>query len=92
MCFFIGVSEIRSLRGKSISLWIEDESYVSAEVVGEVILLFYNFRKIVLKDVFYIPHFKRNLIFIACVFNGGYSVTFNKVIVIHKNHSLICNG
>lgn len=58
----------------------------------EVILHFDNFRKTVLKDVFYLPHFKRNLIYIACLFNDDYSITFNKWIVIYKNRSLIYNG
>lgn len=49
----------------------------------KVHLYFDNFKKIILKDIFYAPNFKRNFIFVACLFNDCYTLTFNKGIAIH---------
>ena len=47
---------------------------------------------IILKDCFYVPNFKRNLISVACLFKDSYYVSFNKNVVICKNKSHICSG
>ena len=65
---------------------------VLAEAVGEVHLFFDDFRSIVLKDCFYVPSFKRNLISVACLINDGYTVSFNKSVAIQKNKSFIVRG
>ena len=87
-----GFKETKSLPSRSLSLRTGEGNEVLAESVGEVHLYFDDFRFIVLKDCFYIPNFKRNLIFVACLINDGYSVSFNKSITIFKNKSLMCNG
>ena len=65
---------------------------MSAIVVGDVHLYFDEFRFILLKDCFYVPSFRRNLISIASLIKDSYSIFFNKTVVIKKNKSFICSG
>ena len=51
---------------------------VLAEAMGEVHLYFDEFMVIILRDCFYVPNFKRNLISVACLFKDSYYVSFNK--------------
>ena len=87
-----GFRETRSLVEEHISLRTGDGKAVSAEAVGDIYLYFDEFRFILLKDCFYVPNFKRNLISVACLINDCYSVSFNKSVVIRKNKSFICSG
>ena len=63
-----------------------------AEAVGDVHLYFDSFRFLVLRDCFYVPRLKRNLISIAYLFKDSYSVSFSNKVVIRKNKSFICSG
>lgn len=87
-----GFKETRSLLNKSFTLKTSDGNLVLAEAVGEVCLYFDEFRMIILRDCFYIPNFKRNLILVACLFKDSYYVSFNKKVVICKNKSYIYGG
>ena len=60
---------------------------MSATAVGDVHLYFDEFRFILLKDCFYVPSFKRNLISVACLIKDSYLVSFNKTVVIKKKTS-----
>ena len=79
-----GFKETRSLGEQGISLRTEDGTLVSATVVGDVHLYFDEFRFILLKDCFYVPSFKRNLISVACLIKDSYLASFNKTVVIKK--------
>ena len=59
-----------------------DGNLVFAEAVGKVHLYFDEFRMIILRDCFYVPNFKRNLILVACLFKDSYYVSFKKKVVI----------
>ena len=83
---------MRSLHDRSLSLRTGDGSLVLAEPVGDVHLYFNEFRFILLKNCFYVPNLKRNLISVACLIKDSYSVSFNKTIVIRKNNSFIYSG
>ena len=69
-----------------------DGSLVSAEAVGDVHLYFDNYRSLILRDCFYVPKFKRNLIYVSSLFKDSYVVSFNEKVVIRKNKSFICSG
>ena len=73
-----GFRETKSLLDMSFMLRTGDDNLVLAEAVGEVYLYFDEFRMIILRDCFYIPNFKRNLISVACLFKDSYYVSFNK--------------
>ena len=93
MCVSLqGFEETTSLRDANFSLRIGDGSSVVAEAVGNVRIYFDSFRFILLKDCFYVPKFKRNLISVSCLVQGSYSVLFNKTVEIRKNNSFICSG
>ena len=87
-----GFKETRSLSDESLSLRMGDGSLVLAEAVGDVHLYFDSFRFLVLRDCFYVPRLKRNLISVACLFKDSYSVSFSNKVVIRKNKSFICSG
>ena len=87
-----GFKETTSLQSRNFSLRTGEGNTVLAEAVGDVYLYFDEHRYILLKDCFYVPSFKRNLISVSCLINDGFSVVFNKSISIRKNNSLICNG
>ena len=87
-----GFVETRSLHDRSFSLRTGDGSLVVAEAVGDVQIYFDNVRFILLKDCFYVPSFKRNLISVSCLVQDNYSVLFNKMVEIRKNNSFICSG
>ena len=63
-----GFRETRSLLDMSFTLRTGNGNLVLAEVVGKVNLYFDEFRMIILRDCFYVPNFKRNLISVACLF------------------------
>ena len=81
--------EARILHDRSLSLQTGDSSFVVAEAVRDVYLYFDKFRFILLKDYFYVPNFRRNLISIACLIKDSYSVSFSKRVDIRKNKSFI---
>ena len=58
----------------------------------DVILNFDDFRFLEIKNCYYIPVFKRNLISVSCLMRQGYSVVFDNKVSIRKNKSLICTG
>ena len=55
----------RSLLDRSFTLRMGDGNLVLAEAVGEVHIYFDEFRMLILRDCFYVPNFKRNLILVA---------------------------
>ena len=60
--------------------------------VGDMDLHFDNCRILVLKDCYYVPKFRRNLISVSYLFEQDYSTTFNKNVIINKNNKQICKG
>ena len=71
---------------------MRDATRVALVVVGDVHLSFNNDRSLLLKDCLYAPSIRRNLISVSCLAFYGYSVSFNKLVVIKKNKSFICSG
>ena len=65
---------------------------MSAKAVGSIKLFFTNEKFIVLKDVYYVPEFGKNLISVACMVSNGYSISFDNGIEIYRNDCLICKG
>ena len=60
--------------------------------MGDVTLDFNNSKYLILKDCYYIPIFKRNLISISCLIRQGYFVYFDSDVSVFKNRSPICIG
>lgn len=73
----------KSLHDRSFSLWIGKENMVLAKVVGELHLWFDEYR-----IVFMYQSLKGNLVVIAYLLNGGFTMTFNKRNAIHKNNNI----
>ena len=73
-----GFKEMRSLLDRSFTLSTGDGNLVLAKAVGEVHLYFDESMVIILRDCFYVPNFKRNLISVACLFKDSYYVSLNK--------------
>lgn len=72
-----GFEEMKDLRDKSLSLRTENKKNVAAKLVGDIHIYFDNFRKTILIYDFYLPCFKRNLIFVAFLYKDGLTMTFN---------------
>ncbi|KAL5760753.1 hypothetical protein ACOSP7_019243 [Xanthoceras sorbifolium] len=74
------------------NLRLGNGALVSADTMGDIKISLDSSRFFDLTDVYYIPHFKRNLISVFCLNKFGYSVTFNKGFIISKNNKFICKG
>ena len=66
--------------------------HVSVKALGQVELFFNNDRTLCLVDYLYVPDFKRNLIYVSCLFEQGLTVQFNSFITIRSSTSVICTG
>ena len=87
-----GFKETRKFASEEFTLRLGDGSIVEARAMGDVILNFDDFRFLEIKNCYYIPVFKRNLISVSCLMRQGYSVHFDNKVSIRKNKSLICTG
>ena len=93
VCFSVqGFEETRSLASNEVSLRTGDGSLVLAEAIGNVRIYFDNYRFLLLKDVFFVPNFKRNLISVAYLVKDSYTVSFGQTAVIRKNNIFVCSG
>src|SRR5215813_6738506 len=64
---------------------------VSIRAVGDSHLNFMNNCYLNLNNVFFIPSFRGNLIFVSKLLNNGYSVSFNnKLVIVSRNGITIC--
>ena len=62
-----------------------NDTKVSAVAVGELQLSFDKDKILVLKDCYYVPSIRRNLISVSCLVHFGYYVHFNDSVVIKYN-------
>ena len=83
--------QTRQLSEDEISISLGDATKVAAVAVGDVHLSFSD-SVLVLKNVLYVPSFRKNLISVSKLYNDGYSVIFNDNVVIMRNNSYICSG
>ena len=65
---------------------------VAAVAIGDYYLIFGRDRYLLLKDCFYVPSIRRNLISISSLVKDGYSFWFNDSVVIKLNKRFICSG
>ena len=80
------------MASNEVSLRTSDGSLVLAEAIGNVRIYFHNYRFLLLKDVFFVPNFKQNLISVACLLKDSYSASFGQIAVIRKNNIFVCSG
>lgn len=74
-----------------ITISMGNAAWVAVVAVGDVILSFHSGR-FYLRDVLYIPEFRRNLISISKIHLDGYNVLFDGRVTISKNNDVICSG
>ena len=67
-----GLKVNKKFRAKEFTLRLGDGSRVEASAMGDITLNFNNSKYLVLKDCYYIPLFKRNLISISCLIRQGF--------------------
>ena len=65
---------------------------ISVKAIGPVVLIFENNRTLCLEDCFFVPNFKRNLVFVSCLVEQGLTVQFNSLVSIRSKSSFICSG
>lgn len=70
----------------------ENKKLVSAIVVRQVTLNFNNDRNLFLFDYLYDPDFKKNLVYVSCLVEQGFTVQFNSSVFIKSSSSIICSG
>ena len=87
-----GIRVTKRFRVKEATLRLRDGSRVEASAMRDITLNFNNSKYLVLKDCYYIPVFKRNLISVSRLIRQGYSIYFDNDIFVFKNKGLICTS
>ena len=65
---------------------------VAAVAVGDLHLSFGRDRILILRNYLFVPSIKRNLVTVSSLVKNGYTVYFNKRVVIKENKRFICSG
>ena len=92
VCYTLqGFLQRRQLSEGEITISLGNAARVAVAAVGDVHLSFSD-SVLVLKNVLYVPGFRKNLISVPKLFLDGYSVIFNDNVVIMRNNSFICSG
>ena len=86
-----GFQLTRELSEDEIIITMGNSSRVAAKAVGDVHLS-YSDRILVLRDVLYVPSFRKNLISVSKLFLNGYFIFFGRDVVIYRNDEVICSG
>ena len=84
-----GFKQTRLLSEGEVYLHLGSDAKVAAEAVGDFHLSFRNGRTLILKDCLYAPFIRRNLISVSSLVSSGYSVNFNKSVIIRMNGDYI---
>ena len=87
-----GFKQTRLLSEGEVYLHLGSDAKVAAVAVGDFHLSFRNGRTLILKDCLYAPFIRRNLISVSSLVSSGYSVNFNKSVIIRMNGDFICSG
>ncbi|MCQ7056703.1 hypothetical protein M9Y08_18255, partial [Clostridioides difficile] len=90
-CSMQGFRQTRQLSKGEITITLGNATRVAVVSVGDVHLSFHN-SVLVLKNVLYVPSFRKNLISVSKLMMDGYSVVFSNNVVIMRNDSFICSG
>ena len=85
-----GLRVTKKFRAKEFTLHLGDGLRIEANAMGDITLNFNNSKYLVLKDCYYIPIFKRNLIYVSHLIRQEYSVYFDNEVSVFKNKGLIC--
>ncbi|MEJ1821201.1 GAG-pre-integrase domain-containing protein, partial [Escherichia coli] len=92
VCYTLqGFLRTRELFDGEITISMGNAAKVEAVAVGDVSLCFET-TVLVLKDVLYVPDFRRNLVSVSKLFTHGYSVIFDSGVSIIRNDEVICVG
>ena len=66
---------------------------MAAAAVGKLVLNFLHSKYLIIRDVYYVPDFEKNLVSISRLMNDGFSLTFNNDgIDIFRNDLIICKA
>ena len=65
---------------------------MSTITVGDISISFGRDMILVLKDSFYLPSIRNNLILVSKLIDNGYSIYFSNLVVIKLNKCFICSG
>lgn len=88
-----GFLETRQLSNGEIIIFMQNATKVTVVVVGYFNLSFDSNRIFHMKDCFYVPNFKKNLISNSkFILNNGYSILFDDKVVIKINKDFISIG
>ena len=86
------LSSSRELADRDVTMRVSSGKVISAKAVGVACLNFRN-KFLVLNNVFFIPGFKRNLIYVSKLHEQLFSISFiNNEIVISRNGLDICHA
>ena len=92
-CSLQGFKETRRLETSGFSFSWGNGAVVSAAAVGELVLNFTHNKTIILRDVYYVPDFGKNLISVSKLISDGFRLEFeNDGIKILRNNSIICKA
>ena len=90
-------SSLRELADRDVTMRVGNGEIISAKAVGVARLNFRN-KILVLNNVFFIPGFRRNLIYVSMLYEQLFSISFiNNEIIISRNgldifHAKLENG
>ena len=87
-----GLRVTKKFRAKGFTLYLGGGLSVETSAIGDITLNFDNSKYLVLKDCYYIPVFKGNLISVSSLIRQWYFVYFDNDISLVKNKGLICTG
>ena len=92
-CSLQGFKETRRLEASGFSFSWGNGAVVLAAAVGELVLNFAHNKTIILRDVYYVPDFGKNLISVSKLIFDGFRLEFeNDGIKILRNNSIICKA
>ena len=75
-CSLQGFKETRRLEASGFSFSWGNGAVVSAAAVGELVLNFTHNKTIILRDVYYVPDFGKNLISVSKLMSDGFNLEF----------------
>ena len=87
-----GFQKTRQLSDGKIYLHMGSVMKVAAVAVRDLHLSFGRDRILILRNCLFVPSIRRNLVSVSTWVKNGYSVYFNKRVVIKENKCFICSG
>ena len=92
-CSLQGFKETKRLEDNEFSFSWRNGAVVAAAAVGKLVLNLSHNKFLILRDVYYVPDFGKNLVSVSKLISDGYDLIFNNDgIDILRNNLIICKA